>query len=205
MTTPEHAMLAVSLTAAVRLHERFGAAVLFTAAAAAVAPDWDGLAGIVDLRHFDHGHRVWGHGLLPAVLAGGLIAAADWATGASRRAAAALRTLDGTRPFLIGRPTCATSACVGIAAAVSHLPADIVVSGADGIEDWPVSVLWPLPGPQVVYPMLRWGDPGPTAVFVLAAFAAASGRLSATAAARWGLTPLVIYLAIGRVRILAGG
>ena len=205
MTTPEHAMLAVSLAAAGRMHERFGAALLITAAAAAVAPDWDGLAGFVDLRHFDHGHRVWGHGLLPATLAGVLVASLDLSAGASRRAAAWLRNVEGTRPFLVGRPSWATAASVGAAAGLSHVAADIVVSGADGIEDWPVAVLWPWDGPQVVYPMLRWGDPGPTVAFILAAFATATGRVSPTAAARCGLLLLAAYLAVGRVRVLAGG
>ena len=202
MTTPEHAALAVSLGLAVRLHERYGVAMLVPVGLAAVSPDWDGLAGFVDLRYFDHGHRVWGHGILPAVVMGAVVAAIATAGRLGERAVVLCNRIDGIRLRPRNRAGVATAAFIGAAAAASHIPADIVVSGAEGIRDWPVSILWPLDGPKVVYPMLRWGDPGPTLMLAGGLIVAALRPRHAVAAARTGLLVLGVYLIVGRMRVL---
>jgi membrane-bound metal-dependent hydrolase YbcI (DUF457 family) len=63
----DHTMSGAVLALASGAHRRFGPAIIVTAAAAAAFPDWDDIPGGV--------HRVWGHSLLTAPLASGLVGA----------------------------------------------------------------------------------------------------------------------------------
>jgi hypothetical protein len=63
----DHTMFGAVLTLASGPHRRFGPAIIVTAAAAAAFPDWDDIPGGV--------HRVWGHSLLTAPLASGVVGA----------------------------------------------------------------------------------------------------------------------------------
>ena len=60
---------------------------------------------------------------------------------------------------------------VGVLAALSHLPADLVFSGGYGLPDWELKLLWPISHEGSVYPMIPWGDPGVTIVFAAGMFA----------------------------------
>jgi len=62
---------------------------------------------------------------------------------------------------------CLTSA----AAALSHLAADLVFSGAAGLADWELQLWWPFSQQGYVYPLVRWGDVGVTLIFVVGMFA----------------------------------
>ena len=60
---------------------------------------------------------------------------------------------------------------VAILAALSQLPADLVISGTATLPDWELRPLWPFSDWSCVFPILRWGDPTPTIIFVAGMFA----------------------------------
>ena len=201
MTTFEHAMLAGNLAAAAGLHRRHGHGVLAIAAVAGASPDRDGVTFLWSVEAFDRGHRVWGHGLPVAVPVGAAVGAAAACAGLGRRAVAAVGKLEGV-PALDGRGCgVGVAAGIGAAAAASHIPADVVVSGTDTLADWPVPVLWPFGGPEVVYPMLHWGDPGPTLIFAAGSLIGVWRKLSASRTAAFTLGVLAGYLILGRLSL----
>ena len=74
---------------------------------------------------------------------------------------------------------------VGILAALSHLPADLLVSGTDTLGDWEVKLAWPFSDRGWVFPRVHWGDPGISVIFVAGMLAMAiwPRHVRATAAA----------------------
>lgn len=173
MTTFEHAMLAANGVVAAGLHQRFGWKVVALSAVAAIVPDWDGLTVLIDASVFDRGHRVWGHNIFACCLTGATLGLIDYRFDLIGRFAqwlAAFKPLEGLRRFVKLRTQRSwNGALVWVSAAtlaaLSQIPADAVVSGGQGLSDWPVKVLWPISDLEVVYPLVPWGDPGITVVF----------------------------------------
>ena len=58
-------------------------------------------------------------------------------------------------------------ATIGLIAQVLHLPCDMVVSGGNGLTDWAVQPWWPFSSAAYVYPLIPWGDVGPTVIMMV--------------------------------------
>ncbi len=181
MTTFEHAMLGANGVVACGLQRRYGWRLVALAGVAAVAPDWDGLTVLFDASVFDQGHRVWGHNVFACCLIGVFISMLDLRFNLTGRLVAWLRTFrmvqQATTEDASGASTVTPGfvvfAAVAVVAALSQIPADAVVSGGHGLEDWPVQYLWPVADAEIVYPLVPWGDPGITIVFCIGMIAAA--------------------------------
>jgi membrane-bound metal-dependent hydrolase YbcI (DUF457 family) len=176
MTTFEHAMVGVCGTFALGLHRRHGWRLPAIAGVAAVSPDWDGLTFLVSVQLFDAGHRVWGHNLLVTAILGIFLGWLDARWDLMGRANDALRrVLRQPKPSYVFNETRRGSSLiwclVAMCAAVSHLPADMVYSGGQGLSDWELQLLWPFSTRGFVFPMVRWGDIGATLLFVAGMFA----------------------------------
>ena len=91
---------------------------------------------------------------------------------------------------------------VGLLAALSHLPADLVYNGSSELAPWPVPLLWPFSPEGWQYPLVPWGDMVTTAVLLLEMFAlyiwSNRGQLVACAT----LTTILAYIGL---RWLIGG
>jgi len=177
MTTFEHAMLGVNGALASGLQHRFGWRVAALAGLAAITPDWDGLTILGGMRLFDQAHRAWGHSFAACVLMAVVLVALDIRfdlLGWGRRT---LERLLGSKAKLIDpRPEpnplrCAVWFIVALLAMFSHLAADLVYSGAEGLSDWELKLLWPFSQQGFIHPLVRWGDIGVTLIFVTGMFA----------------------------------
>ncbi len=141
---------------------------------AAISPDWDGLTLLGGSVLFDQAHRVWGHNFLTCALLGLLIGLVDYRFDIVARLARLVRRLPGAEisDDALQLRTDRTAAgyavwiVVAIISALSHLAADLVVSGFGTLGDWKLQLLWPFSTRGWIYPHVRWGDPGITIVFV---------------------------------------
>jgi hypothetical protein len=205
MTVFEHAMLGGTLTLALGVRRRHGWSIVLMAGAAAALPDWDGLSLAFGPTAYSTVHRTWGHNLVAAVgagvLAGGLGLVCHHSVRVRQQATLLLRKL-GQRPADEDAPPPFSAhalivwLAVGVLAGVSHLPADLIYSTAPPTPDWPVPLLWPFSGRGWSYPILGWGDPGPTVIFVAAMFALYRWRTRAQLVAWITLLALGTYLAV---------
>jgi membrane-bound metal-dependent hydrolase YbcI (DUF457 family) len=172
VTTFEHAMCGATLALAAGCLRKHGWALIVTAGAAAALPDWDGAPGLVAALAYwlglsetfgadvyARGHRVWGHNLLAATVSGALIGGLGYLCYLSTRVRrATIRLLpkaripDAPPPFSVDR--LATWVVVGVLAALSHLPADMVYSGSRDMQSWPVQVFWPFSEQGWVWPLV---------------------------------------------------
>ncbi len=179
MTTFEHAMIGINGAFACGLHQRYGWQVIAFAGIAAVSPDWDGLTLLAGMSTFDRAHRVWGHNLLVVILLSAFLAGLDYRYDLTTRLARFAARLSGrdVDRWQLREADERTGqgwlvwATVGILAAAAHLPADLVYSGGYGLSDWELQIFWPFSTRGFVYPMVPWGDPGVTLVFVAGMFA----------------------------------
>ena len=202
MTTFEHAMIGINGALAAGLQRRHGWKIVAFAGFAAVSPDWDGLTILAGMTTFNQAHRVWGHNLLVACLLGAGLAALDFRFDLTTRVArAVLQIVRRNHQSLQIRDVAQRQPIgwlvwllVGVLAALSHLPADLVFSGGYGLPDWKLQVLWPFSPDGFVYPMIPWGDPGVTIVFAAGMFAMVRWpkRIQALAAA--ALMLMVMYV-----------
>ena len=83
---------------------------------------------------------------------------------------------------------------VGGMAGLCHLPADVIYSGPAGSMDWPLLLLWPFSERSWSFPLLTWGDLGPTLIFIGAMFALYRWRTRAQLIAWLALLILGGYL-----------
>ncbi|MDP6466968.1 MAG: metal-dependent hydrolase [Pirellulaceae bacterium] len=179
MTTFEHAMIGVNGALAAGLHRRYGWKIVAFSGVVAVSPDWDGLTMMAGMTTFNQAHRVWGHNFLVAVLVGICLGTLDYRFDfATRMARAAMRIVKRDPQQLTMRAAAERRPVgwfcwlmVGVLTALSHLLADLVYSGGYGLPDWELKLLWPFSNEGFVYPMIPWGDPGVTIVFVVGMFA----------------------------------
>jgi hypothetical protein len=208
MTTYEHAMLGVTGALAAGLDRRWGWPIVATAGFVAVLPDWDGLAILFGPAVFDRVHRTLGHNLLVCVLLGAAVAGLDYRYRLAVRLKQYLgrhfRVLASDEPSparRVFRPDeLAVWLAVGVAASLSHLAADLVFSGHPVLSDWGLRLFWPFSPSLWAYPMVPWGDPGVTLVFVAAMFAMIRWRRRPIA----GLCLILVLAYIGARALVAG-
>lgn len=85
---------------------------------------------------------------------------------------------------------------VAVVAALSHLPADMVVSGTATLSDWELQVLWPFSHQGWAFAMVPWGDAGISIVLVIGMFAMLRWKSSVETIARGTLGAVVAYIAL---------
>ncbi|GAA5507169.1 metal-dependent hydrolase [Novipirellula caenicola] len=202
MTTFEHALLGINGALAAGLHRHYGWKIVALAGVAAVAPDWDGLPMLIDMSRFEAGHRVWGHNLLACWVLGMLLGTADYRWDLGGRIAAWITrygplnelaaSIDRRRSF--SARTWGVWVGVAVAAALSQIPADAVVSGAAGLSDWALKPFWPFSDFQFVYPLVPWGNVGVTIVFSVAMIAELKKPAAAQRIALVTLAVVVVYI-----------
>jgi membrane-bound metal-dependent hydrolase YbcI (DUF457 family) len=166
MTVYEHAMLGTSLALVLGAQRRHGWGIVAMAAAAAALPDWDFFSIALGPTAYAAAHRTWGHNVLAAALAGALTGAVGYLAQRSTRVRRALAP--PYRPHTPGAP--AAWVVVGIVAALSHLPADVLFSGTPE-ANWPVPLFWPFSDRGYAVPLVPWGDLGATLIFIAGMFA----------------------------------
>jgi hypothetical protein len=205
MTFYEHAMLGGTLTLALGAHRRHGWPLVLMAGAAAALPDWDGLSLAFGATAYSTVHRVWGHNLIASagagLLAGALGLLGHHSVRVRRQVSLLWRKL-GEAPQELPAAAPPFSAhqlgvwlAVGVLAGLSHLPADMIYSGNPPRVDWPVALLWPFSERGWSFPILGWGDLGPTLIFLAEMFALYRWRGHAQLLAWLTLLALAGYLA----------
>lgn len=173
MTTYEHAMLAIDGTLALGLHRRYGWQIAALAGCSAVLPDWDGLSILMGANCYAAAHRVWGHNLLVAGLLGAIFGWVfyrfDFLTNVQQAAARKWPLFATQNPDLSPPQRSPHAALVWIAvgffAAYSHLLGDLLFSAGKNLPVWRIPLLWPVSDKGFAYPMVAWGDVGPTVIF----------------------------------------
>ncbi len=201
MTTPEHTLVGIHLVLAAGCHRYWGWPAVALAGVASNVPDWDGLPMLVDMQRFECGHRVWGHNLL-AILLSSLVL--GWSQARFR-----LPELiaERVRRFLPAHGTKTPTSLaffhgllvftlIAFVAQLVHLPCDMVVSGGSGLTDWLVRPFWPFANVGYVFPLIPWGDVGPTVILMAGAIALAKLPSRVTAVSAFTLAVLVLYLLV---------
>ncbi len=176
-------MIGVNGALALGLHLRHGWKICAIAGVSAASPDWDGLTLLYSASLYDASHRVWGHNLFACLLGGMLLGQLDYrldfVTRVGRRFVRAARfEIPATALNLRShypRQGLIVWMFTSTAAAISHLPADVFVSGHADYGNWAVQLLWPLSNRGWVDPRIPWGDVGVTLIFI-AGTAAMVGR-----------------------------
>jgi len=204
MTTYKHAMLGVTGTLAAGLDRRYGWQIAAVAGFIAVLPDWDGLSIVFGAAVFDRAHRTLGHNLLVCTLLGAVVAALDYRYDLASRvkdsAGRYLRLLASKQPSTKRNVFRGHGLCIwivtGVLASLSHLAADLVFSGHATLSDWGLRVFWPFSDRVWVYPMVPWGDPGTTLIFVAGMFAMIRWPSRRQLAAGMTLTLVLGYISI---------
>jgi membrane-bound metal-dependent hydrolase YbcI (DUF457 family) len=174
MTTFEHAMVGIVGGLAAGIHRPYGWPIIAAAGIAAISPDWDGLTLLLGTKAFDTYHRVLGHNFLVAGLLATVIGIVEYQFRLSRHGVGWLRkivTLPDGLEETPSRGHLVNWIFVAIIAAYSHLAADIVVSGGDGLSDWELQLLWPFSDRGFVLPLVAWGDPTVSIIFAVAMLA----------------------------------
>jgi membrane-bound metal-dependent hydrolase YbcI (DUF457 family) len=202
VTTYEHVMLGVDGALAAGLHRRWGWPIVAWSGFAAALPDWDGLTFFFGGHCYAAGHRVWGHNLLVAGLTslviGAIVCRWDLLTRVVRAAAGRLADpsqWDLRNPVPCSARALLTCCLVGVLAAYSHLATDLLFSYGTNLPVWEVPLLWPFSGRSWAYPMVRWGDPGPTIIFAAGMLAMARWKSATRSIALGTLALIAAYVA----------
>lgn len=201
VTSPEHTLVGIHVAFAFGVHRYFGWRGVAIAGLASNIPDWDGLPMIFDMQRYESGHRVWGHNVMSIVLTSLVLGMTqrrfDWIGRVGRRVVARLpEATDGRRETEVTHGNITMSICVGISlfAQIIHLPCDMVVSGGKGLSDWAIQPWWPFSNTAAVYPLIPWGDIGPTVILMGGIIAIAKWRSHTSTFASLTLVALVGYL-----------
>lgn len=196
MTTPEHTLVGLHVAIALGTYHRYGWSLVALSAVASNIPDWDGLPILIDMQRFESGHRVWGHNLGAIVISSLIVAWTQhqfhWIEYIGSRAA---RYFPKAKSSEVQPEVDSSSAPIGLASVVDqaqstdpqlnannsswlvlltatllaqliHLPCDMVVSGGQGLSDWMIQPFWPLSKSGYVFPLIPWGDIGPTVILM---------------------------------------
>lgn len=203
MTTPEHALVGIHAAFSLGVHRRLGWQAVALAAVASVLPDWDGLLILIDIRLFDQGHRVWGHNLISITLTSMLLAISEvrW-SWISKLGNLLVKHLPLKEPSASHsepsvseyHPVFSSLLLVAILSQLLHLPCDMVVSGGGGLADWAIQPWWPFSDRGYVFPLIPWGDVGPTVILMAGVIIAAKRPERTSAISAITLTLLVAYL-----------
>lgn len=199
MTTPEHTLVGIHLALAAGCHRYWGWPSVALAGIASNVPDWDGLPMLVDMQRFESGHRVWGHNLLAILLTSLLLGWSqskfhwlEWIGVRVRRLLPACETK--SQPSLTFAHGLFVFTLLALVAQLVHLPCDMVVSGGTGLTDWLVRPFWPVSNAGYVYPLIPWGDVGPTVILMAGAIALAKLPTRLTIVSTLTLFVLLLYL-----------
>jgi LexA-binding, inner membrane-associated putative hydrolase len=203
MTTPEHTLVGIHLAFALGCHRILGWSAVAMAGVASNLPDWDGLPMLFDMQRFEIGHRVWGHNLAAITLSSILISwsqhhyrwieiVSNWILKKLPDHGLARTTIDETSKQI------GTLTFFGIAMFVQvvHLPCDMVVSGGIGLSDWAIQPLWPFSNAGYVYPMIPWGDIGPTLILMSGVICSAKWPNNVSRSSLVTLLALCTYLLV---------
>jgi membrane-bound metal-dependent hydrolase YbcI (DUF457 family) len=156
----DHAMVGATLAVAVGAQQRHGWPVVVLAALAGMFPDWDAVGAHVSAETYQIGHRVWGHNLFAATLAGMALGGLGWwihqSAGRRERGATAMEA-DHVGQWI----------ALSLLILWTHPLLDFLYCGWDHRADWPVGLLWPIVGDRYGRPWMPWSDWGAT--FVLGA------------------------------------
>ena len=204
MTTFEHAMLGIDGVLAVGLDRRWGWSLCAMAAVASAFPDWDGLTILGGASLFAAGHRIWGHALIVCLSVAAIFAMLDYRYDLMTRSArffvrVTRLTIPNTQ--LTARTDFspygfAIWIVVAMAATVSHLIGDIVVSGTAELADWSIQPFWPFCKKGLVFPLVPWGDPGISIIFFVGMFAMLRWKHRIQTIAIVTLLAVAVYAAI---------
>lgn len=203
MTTPEHTLVGVHFAIATGLFHRYGIRSLVLAGLVSNLPDLDGLPMLINMARFESGHRVWGHNFavigLTSIILTVLQSRLDFLSAIA--ASINRRFSNITQPAAeTVRPFSAVSVLVcSVCCQTLHLPCDMVVSGGHGLSHWLVQPWWPLSSTGYVYPMIPWGDPGPTVILMIGIIAAVRFLSRCKTVSIMSLLILVLYLTVRRV------
>jgi membrane-bound metal-dependent hydrolase YbcI (DUF457 family) len=178
MTIYEHAMLSINGALALGLQKRYDWQIVALAGVLAVVPDWDGVSILFNVQSYAQGHRIWGHNFFVAGLMAVVVSvfcyrfdlfarihrwlAVHWSAFTVNNDRMDARESD-RGPLVVW-------VIVGMAAAYSHLLADMLFSVGKNLPVWGVPLFWPFSGKEYSYPMVAWGDVGPTIIFAASMF-----------------------------------
>lgn len=178
MTIYEHTMLGINGALALRLQKRYDWQIVTLAGVVSVLLDWDGVSILFNGQAYAQGHRIWGHNFFVAGLIAVVVSvlcyrfdvfvriqrwlAVHWTVFAVNN--------DGTDARESDRGPLLVWILVGVAAAFSHLLADTLFSVGKNLPVWGVPLFWPFSGKEYSYPMVAWGDVGPTIIFAASMF-----------------------------------
>jgi inner membrane protein len=167
----DHGMVGATVAVALGAQRRYGWAVVALAALAGMFPDWDALAKHVSDDAYVRGHRVWGHNLFAATVAGlALGGLGYWIHRSSARhfgsAPQATREAQPESQMspAAGGDGIALWLVLGVAILWTHPLLDLLYCGWDHNGDWPVGLLWPLVRGGYARPWMPWQDWGATLI-----------------------------------------
>ena len=188
MTSPEHTLVGIHFAFVTGVHRFVGWRGVAMAGVASNIPDWDGIPMLFDMQRFESGHRVWGHCVLSILFTSLLIGFIQARWDVIGRVTVWLqRTLPTTAIVAAQQDTAwliggFVFALIGMCAQLLHLPCDMVVSGGNGLSDWAVQPWWPFSNAAYVYPLIPWGDIGPTIILMagIIAIAKRNAQISQT-------------------------
>lgn len=200
MTSPEHTLVGIHLAISAGSFHRYGLPVVILAAVASNRPDLDGLPMLYDMARFEVGHRVWTHNLFSIGLVSAVLAMLqylfNWLGATSDFCAARFGTLDlpvrgKETPMPVLMVMFVAASCQAL-----HLFCDMVVSGGDGLTDWPVCPWWPISNTGYAFPMIPWGDVGPTLVLMSGLILGARFPVQLRKISSISLAALICYLLV---------
>jgi inner membrane protein len=202
MTTPEHTLVGIHLAFACGLHRQFGWKGVAMAGVASNVPDWDGIPMLIDMQRFEVGHRVWGHNVASIVVASLLLGwtqwAFDWIGRIGNWVSARFLKTSPQQPDAASKLSDCMVALVFVIIAMIvqlvHLPCDMVVSGGHGLTDWALQPWWPFSSAAYVFPLIPWGDIGPTVILMSGIIVIAKWRSRIRATSTLTLVALCAYL-----------
>jgi len=205
MTTPEHALVGMHVAVAFGLQLKLGWPGVAIFSLASILPDWDGLLILIDISLFDRGHRVWGHNLISIVGTSLVLAYSEfrwrWIASSVHRLRQYLQSSSGQSLAAIGAttappPSFISLVAIAMLAQLLHLPCDMIVSGGAGLSDWAIQPWWPFSDRSYVYPMIPWGDVGPTVLLMAGAILSAKVPKFVSTISKATLLLLICYLVV---------
>ncbi len=203
MTTPEHSLVGIHVAFALGLHRTVGWRSVVFAALVSNIPDWDGLPMLFDMQRFESGHRVWGHSIASLFLTSILLAWTqirwDWIGGLVRWGLLQFPALGSlsekphdSQPY--GIKSLLSFTCIALMSQMLHLICDMVVSGGKGLSSWAIQPFWPFSGAAYDYPLIPWGDVGPTVILMTGIIMVAKRKELVCPISRSTLVILLVYL-----------
>ena len=200
MTSPEHTLVGIHLVMAAGAYRRYGLPVVILAGVASNLPDLDGLPMLYDMARFEAGHRVWMHNLCTIGLTSALLVILqyrfDWLGLTAKFFATRIATSEAPASDLEKPVPTLVVLAWAVVCQLLHLPCDMVVSGGGGLADWHVRPWWPISNTGYIYPMIPWGDVGPTVVLMVGVILAVRFPVQDRTISRLTLLALILYLII---------